>query len=226
MQGRKQRLKEELQAEERQVELMAERLKETDRVRDVAHNMTGKIKLGVMRFQALVQRRWVMKFFRAMRCKSCARKAITLFFQYHYRGWGWVCAKSRRELLRQTQRDESASAIHANVRRVIQRQRYLDLLSEKDWLSKQLAAAIQAMTRGRTTRQIYQAEMKRQRDAARNGERVWRGQAARIMANKQREDLIKRSMDAEKQKQTPLHLRGTAHTAQIITLHQWQKHKD
>jgi hypothetical protein len=37
MQGRKQLLKEELQAEERQVELMTERLKETDRVRDVAH---------------------------------------------------------------------------------------------------------------------------------------------------------------------------------------------
>jgi hypothetical protein len=46
MQRRKQRLKEKLQVEERQVELMTERLKETNRVRDVAHNMTSKIKLG------------------------------------------------------------------------------------------------------------------------------------------------------------------------------------
>jgi hypothetical protein len=66
MQGRKQQLKEELQAEEQQVELMMERLKETNRVRDITHNMTGKIDLGVTRFQALVRRRQAMKLFRAM----------------------------------------------------------------------------------------------------------------------------------------------------------------
>ncbi len=132
-----------------------------------------------------------MKLFRAMQCKSHARKVITLFFQHHYWGWrGWVRAESRRELLRQMRMDESTSAIQANVQRVIQRQRYLDLLSEKEWLSKKLADAIQAMTRGRITRQMYQAEMKWQCNAAGNSERVWRGQAARIMANKQQEELI------------------------------------
>jgi hypothetical protein len=90
---------------------------------------------------------------------------------------------------------------------VIQRWWYLDLLSEKERLSNQSAAAIQDMTKGRITRQIYQAKMKWQHDAARNGERVWRGQAARIMTNKQQEELIQRSMDAEKPKRTPLHLR-------------------
>ncbi len=50
MQGRKQQLKEELQVEEQQVELMTERLKETNRVKDVAHNMTRKIELGVTHF--------------------------------------------------------------------------------------------------------------------------------------------------------------------------------
>jgi hypothetical protein len=208
MQGRKRRLEEELRAEERRVDLMTERLKETDRVRDIAHDLTGKIELGVTRFQASVRRRRAMKSFRAMRRKSHARKAIAQFFQRRYRGWrGRVCAESRREFLRRTRRDESASAIQANVRRVIQRRRYLDLLSEKERLSNHSAAAIQAMTRGRITRQMYLAEMKRRRDAAWNVERVWRGHAARIMANKQREELIRRSMDAEKPKRTPLHLR-------------------
>jgi hypothetical protein len=104
-------------------------------------------------------------------------------------------------------RDESASAIKANVQRVIQRRRYLNLLSEKERLSNQLATAIQAMTRGRITRQMYQTEMKQQRNAAGNGERVWRGQAARIMVNKQQEELIQRSIEAENLKRTPLHLR-------------------
>ncbi len=166
MQGRKRRLKEELQAEEQQVELMMERLKETNRVRDITHNMTGKIKLGEMRFQASVQWRRVMKLFRAMQHKSCARKAIALFFQHCYLGWwGWAHAESRREFLRQTRRDESASTIQANVQRVIQRWRYLDLLLEKEQLSNQSATAFQAMTRVRITRQMYQAEMKRQCNA-------------------------------------------------------------
>jgi hypothetical protein len=155
MQGRKQRLKEELRAEKQQVELMTERLKETNRVRDVAHNMTGKIKLGVTCFQALVRQRQAIKLFRAMQRKSCARKAIALFLQHCYQGWrGRVHAESRREFLRQTQRDESASTIQANVQRVIQRRRYLNLLLEKERLNNQLAAAIQAMTRGRITRQM------------------------------------------------------------------------
>jgi hypothetical protein len=208
MQGWKQQLKEELQAEEQQVELMTERLKETNRVGDIAHDMTGKIELGVARFQASVRQRQAIKLFHKMQCKSCARKAIVLFFQHPYRGWrGWVCAESRIEFLRPAQRDESASAIQGNVQRVIQRQWYLDLLLEKKRLSNQSAAAIQAMTKGRITRQMYQAEMKWQRDAAGNGERVWRGQVARIMANKQQEELIQRSMDTEKPKGTPLRLR-------------------
>jgi hypothetical protein len=76
------------------------------------------------------------------------------------------------------------------MQRVIQRRWYLDLLLKKEWLSSQSATAIQAMTKGRITRQMYQVEMKQQRDAAGNGERVWRGQAARIMANKQQEQPI------------------------------------
>ncbi len=149
--------------EEQQVELMTERLKETNRVRDVAHNMTGKIKLGVTRFQTLVQRRQAMKLLHAMQHNSHARKAIALFFQHRYWGWrGQVHAESRREFLRQTWRDESASAVQANVQRVIQRQQYLDLLLEKERLSNQSAAAIQAMIRGGISRQMYQVEMKRQ----------------------------------------------------------------
>ncbi len=88
MQGRKQQLKEELRAEEQQVELMMERLKDTNRVGEVAHNMNGKIELGVTHFQASVQRRRTMKLFHAMQCKYCARKAITLFFQHFYQGGG------------------------------------------------------------------------------------------------------------------------------------------
>ncbi len=42
MQGRKRQLKEVHQAEEGQVELMTEKLKETDRVRDIAHDMISK----------------------------------------------------------------------------------------------------------------------------------------------------------------------------------------
>ncbi len=57
-----------------------------------------------------------------------------------------MCAESRREFLRQTRRDESACAIQVNMRRVIQRRRYLDLLLENKGLSNQSAAAIQAMT--------------------------------------------------------------------------------
>ncbi len=137
--------------EEGQVEMMTERLKETDRVGDVAHNMTRKIKLGVTRFQALVQRRQVMKLFRTMQHKSRARKAIAPFFQHCYWGWrGRVHAESKREFLRQMRRDESTSTIQANMQRAIQRQWYLDLLSEKEWLSKQSAATIQAMTKGST----------------------------------------------------------------------------
>ncbi len=132
---------------------MTERLKETNRVRDNTHNMTGKIELGVTCFQALVQRRLAMKLFCTMQRKSCARKAITLFFQHRYQVWrGWVRAESMREFLRQTRRDEAASAIQANVQRVIQRRRYLDLSLEKEQLSNQSAVAIQAMTRGRITR--------------------------------------------------------------------------
>jgi hypothetical protein len=74
--------------------------------------------------------------------------------------------------MRQTERDESASVIQANVQRVIWRQRYLDLLSKKEQLSKQLAAAIQAMTRGTIARQMYEAKMKRQCNATWNCERV------------------------------------------------------
>jgi hypothetical protein len=104
-----------------------------------------------------------MKLFCTMQCKSCARKAIVLFFQHCYWGWrGRVRAESRRELLRQMRRDKSASAIQANVQRVIQRRGYLNLLLEKEQLSNQSATAIQAMMRGRITRQMYQAEMKRQ----------------------------------------------------------------
>jgi hypothetical protein len=180
---------------------MTERLKETNRMRDVTHKMTGKIGLGVMRFQASVQQRRAMKLFHAMQCKSHVRKAIALFFQHCYWGWrGWVHAESRREFLRRMRRDESASAIQVNVQWVIQRRRYLDLLSEKERLSDQSATAIQAMRRGRITKQMCQVEMKQQRNSAGNGERVWRGQAARIMANKQRDELIQRSRDAEKPK--------------------------
>jgi hypothetical protein len=49
--------------------------------------------------------------------------------------------------------------------------------------------------------------MKQRHNAAENSGRVWRGQAVRIMANKQQEELIQRSRDGEKPKQTPLYLR-------------------
>ena len=208
MQERKRRLEEELRAEERRVELMTERLKETERARDVAHDLTGKIELGLTRFQASVRRRQAMKSFRAMRRESHARKSIAQFFQRRYRGWmDRVRVDSRREFLRRKRRDESATAIQSNMRRVIQRRRYLDLQSEKERLSNQSAAAIQAMTRGRIIRRVYLAEIKRRRDAAGNIERVCRGHAARIMANKLRRELILRSMEVEKPKRIPLHLR-------------------
>lgn len=208
MQERKRRLEEELRVEERRVELMMERLKETERARDDTHDLIGKIERGLTSFQASFRRRQAMKSFRAMRRKSHARNAIAQFFQRRYRGCrDRARAESRREFLRRKRRDESAATIQANVRRAIQRRQYLDLLSEKERLSNQSAAAIQSMTRGRLTRRMYLAEMKRRRDAAGNVERVWRGHAARMMAKKLREELLQRSMEAEKPRRIPLHLR-------------------
>ena len=208
MQERKRRLEEELRVEERRVDLMTERLRETERTRDVAHDMTRKIELGLTRFQAYVRRRQAMTSFRAIRRKSHAMKFIAQFFQRRYRGWtDRARAESRREFLRRKRRDGSATAIQSNVRRVIQRRRYIDLLSEKERLSNRSAAAIQAMTRGSIARRMYLADMKRRRDAAGNVERVWRGHAARIMTNKLRGELIRRNTEAEKPKRIPLHLR-------------------
>lgn len=208
IQERKRRLEEELRVEERRVELMAERLRETERARDVAHVMTGKIELGLTRFQAYVRRRQAMTSFRAMRRKSHARKSIAQFFQRRYRGWtDRVRAESMREFLRRKRRDGSATTIQSNVRRVIQRRRYIDLLSEKERLSNRSAALIQAMTRGSIARRMYLADTKRRREAAGHVERVWRGHAARIMAHTLRGELIRRSTEAEKPKRVPLHLR-------------------
>ncbi|KAL3774478.1 hypothetical protein ACHAW5_001233 [Stephanodiscus triporus] len=164
MQERKRRLEEELRAEERRVELMMERLKEAERVRDDTHDLIGKIERGLTSFQASFRRRQAMKSFRAMRRKSHARNAIAQFFQRRYRGCrDRARAESRREFLRRKRRDESAATIQANVRRVIQRRQFLDLLSEKERLSNQSAAAIQSMMRGRLTRRMYLAEMKMRR---------------------------------------------------------------
>ncbi|KAL3817071.1 hypothetical protein ACHAXA_000121 [Cyclostephanos tholiformis] len=167
MQERKRQLEEELRMEERRVELLKERLGETEKMRDNAHDLIGRIVRGLALFPASVRRRQAMESFRAMRRKFHARSAIAKFLQRRYRGrTSRVYAASRRELLRRKRRDESVTAIQANVRMMIQRRRYL---SKKEMrLINQSAAVIliQATVRGTNKRQMYQAEMKRQSEAA------------------------------------------------------------
>ena len=210
MQESKRRLEEELRAEERRIELMKERLEETERLKDNAFDLIGTIMRGLALFQASARRRQAMESFRAMRRKVHARSAIARFLQCRYRGWtGRVHAESRRRLLRRKGWDEAAAVIQANVRMMIQRLRYI---SEKERLrlattQSTAVVLIQATVRGTIARRMYKAEMRRRRDAASNIERVWRGHAARITTRKVRCELIPRIMEAEKPKRIQLHLR-------------------
>ena len=208
MQARKRRLESELQLEERRVSLLEKRLDETERARDSAHDLIITIERGLVQFQTFVRRKHALKLYRAMRHELYMRKSIARFFQSHYRGWrGRMCATTRREYLKQQQREDSAAYIQASVRRRIQRRYYLDLLSERERLSNQSAAAIQAILRGKVTRQMYQTEMKRRHDATSHIQRVWRGVSGRMVAEKLRQELRRKRMEAEKPKRIPLHLR-------------------
>ncbi len=86
MQARKRRLERELQLEERRVELLEERLGDTERAREDAHELIGTIERGVVRFQSYVRRRQALRSFRTMRHEWLTRSAIAIFFQRHYHG--------------------------------------------------------------------------------------------------------------------------------------------
>ncbi|KAL7530587.1 hypothetical protein ACHAXR_003579 [Thalassiosira sp. AJA248-18] len=208
MQAKKRRLEKELQLEERRVKLLEERLNDTERAREDAHGLIITLGRGVVRFQAFVRRRQALRLFRAMQHEALMRGLAARFLQCRYRGWkGRVRADSHREYLRQTRRNESAATIQANVRRRSQRKIYLDLLMERNTLSNQSAAAIQAILRGNVSRRTYLAEMSKRQDAAMNTQRVWRGALGRIEAERLRQELIRKRIEAEKPKRVPLHLR-------------------
>jgi len=118
MQAKKRRLEKELQLEERRVKLLEERLNETERARDDAHELIITIERGVIRFQAFVRRRQALRLFRKLQHESAMRELVAKFFQCRYRGWkGRERAVSRREYLREKQRIESAATIQANKQR-------------------------------------------------------------------------------------------------------------
>lgn len=209
MQAKKRRLEKELQLEERRVKLLEERLNDTERAREDAHEMIIKIGRGVVQFQAFVRRKQALRLFREMQHESRMRESAAQFFQRRYRGWkGRECANSRRDYLRQRQMNKSAAAIQANVRRRTQRKIYQELLTERKRLSNRSAAAIQAMLRGNVTRKSYLAEMSRRQKAAMNTQRVWRGTLGRIEAERRRQELIRKRIEAEKPKRIPLHMRN------------------
>mmetsp|Transcript_21500 Transcript_21500/g.51956 ORF Transcript_21500/g.51956 Transcript_21500/m.51956 type:complete len:512 (-) Transcript_21500:111-1646(-) len=208
MQARKRRLEKELQLEEQRVKLLEEKLNDTEKAREDAHGLIITMEHGLIQFQTRVRRRQALKLFRRLQHESHMRKLIAQFFQRHYRGWkGRLRSESRRDYLRQKRRDESAAAIQANIRRQIQRKSYLNLLSERERLSNRSAAAIQANVRRKLTRQMYHAELSRRHDAAKNIQRMWRGEMGRMMAGELRQELDQKRIEAEKPKRIPLHLR-------------------
>lgn len=208
MQAKKRRLEKELQLEERRVKLLEERLNETERARDDAHELIITIERGVIRFQAFVRRRQALRLFRKLQHESAMRELVAKFFQCRYRGWkGRERAVSRREYLREKQRIESAATIQANERRRFQRKTYLNLLMEQNRLNNQSAASIQAMLRGNMARQLYLTEICRRQDAATNTQRVWRGTLARLNAERMRQEVVQKRIEVEKPKRVPLHLR-------------------
>lgn len=209
MQERKRRLERELELEERRVTLLQERLHETERVRDDANELIFTIQRGFIQFQAVVRRNQALKLYRAT-CYELQMKHFSAQFlqrQYHGRK-GRMIANARREYLQQECRCKSAAYIQAAVRRRIQRRYYLDLLSERKRLGNASAVAIQAILRGKVTRQSYLTTMKCRHDASCTIQRVWRGVAGRKIAIELRE-LLRRRLEAEqeKPKRVPLHLR-------------------
>ncbi|EJK77738.1 hypothetical protein THAOC_00411 [Thalassiosira oceanica] len=208
MQARKRRLEKELLLEERRLELLAERLGDTERARDEAHELIVTLEHGLVSFQAYARRRQARRLFRTLHHRACMRRFSAAFVQRRYRGWkGRARSGLIRQQLHERRRDAAASAIQAKVRGRIQRGYYLDLLSEKRRLSNESAVAIQAILRGRVSRSAYLAEMGRRHGAAAEIQRVCRGKAARVLAERMREELRRKELEARQPKRVPLHLR-------------------
>ena len=206
---RKRGLERELLLEERRVELLLERLRETEEARQNAYALISTIERGVLQFQTAVRRRQAVTLFRTMRHEYFMRKFVAHAFQCRYRGWkGRAIAESKREYLRQKRREDSLLTIQTFTRGRMQRIHYLDLLAErKRELSNRSATVIQAVMRGKLLRQMYQTEMIRRRDGARNIQRIWRGSIGRVTAKKLRDEMIRVLAVEEKPKRIPLHLR-------------------
>ena len=206
---RKRGLERELLLEERRVELLLERLRETEEARQNAYALISTIERGVLQFQTAVRRRQAVTLFRTMRHEYFMRKFVAHAFQCRYRGWkGRAIAESKREYLRQKRREDSLLTIQTFTRGRMQRIHYLDLLAErKRELSNRSATVIQAVMRGKLLRQMYQTEMIRRRDGARNIQRIWRGSIGRVTAKKIRDEMIRELAVEEKPKRIPLHLR-------------------
>ena len=208
MQARKRRLEKELLLEERRVELLAERLDDTERAQDGAHELIVTIERGLVSFQAHARGRQARGLFRTLRRQACMRRFAATFVQRRYRGWkGRARSALARRQLRERRRNAAASAIQAKVRGRIQRGYYLHLLSERRRLSNESAVAIQAILRGRVSRTTYLAEMGRRHGAAAEIQRVWRGKAARVLAGRLREELRRKELEARQPKRVPLHMR-------------------
>ena len=211
MQERRRRLEKELRLEERRLDLLGRRLVETERTRDLVHDLTGKLERGLIRFQSYIRRRHAMKLFQTMKYRLYMKQTIAQYVQCRYRGRrDRKLAQIRKEALRCRHRNDSATAIQASMRRSIQRRRYMNALAERERLKYQCAVAIQAIARGRSTQQRYLAERKRRDDAAEDIERVLRGHLARRMAKKLRDELARRVVVPVEEKpveRVPLHLR-------------------
>ena len=208
MQARKRRLEKELLLEERRVELLAERLDDTERAQDGAHELIVTMERGLVSFQAHARGRQARGLFRTLRRQACMRRFAATFVQRRYRGWkGRARSALVRRQLRERRRNAAASAIQAKVRGRIQRGYYLHLLSERRRLSNESAVAIQAILRGRVSRTTYLAEMGRRHGAAAEIQRVWRGKAARVLAGRLREELRRKELEARQPKRVPLHMR-------------------
>ena len=206
---RKRGLERELLLEERRVELLLERLRETEEARQNAYALISTIERGVLQFQTAVRRRQAVTLFRTMRHEYFMRKFVAHAFQCRYRGWkGRAIAESKREYLRQKRREDSLLTIQTFTRGRMQRIHYLDLLAErKRELCNRSATVIQTVMRGKLLRQMYQTEMIRRRDGARNIQRIWRGSIGRVTAKKLRDEMIRVLAVEEKPKRIPLHLR-------------------
>ncbi|KAL9189585.1 hypothetical protein ACHAXT_009260 [Thalassiosira profunda] len=208
MQAKKRKLERELQLEERRVELLEERLSETEKAREDALEIIFTIERGVTRFQAFVRRKQALRLFRAMRHEAQMREFAARFLQRRHRGWkGRLRAESRRQHLRKKRRFASAAYIQASVRRHTQRRIYLNLLAERERRSNRSAASIQAILRGKAARMRYLAERRRRQAAAVHTQRVWRGRWGRMEFERLRQELLRRRLEAAKPKRIPLHQR-------------------